>query len=229
MGNSSNFETTVHNLLINLKIDITKIKHIEYFYQAFTHTTFANEHRNCKSFQYLEFLGDAILQYVISNEIFKRYPDYKEGEATRHRSAIVSNKNLSNIAKKLGLMNCVRTGKNAFINGKNEKIDSDFFESFIAAYYLEFNLNKTIEFLQKYLFPSIEQFSKSNLKDPKTIFQEFIQMHSKSLIHYHSEEKDNEFVSLVIVDGQTYGIGKGKSKKEAEKAAARNALEHLNF
>ncbi len=106
----NNFEQNVKQLLINLNIYDEKVN-LQTFYAALTHTTYSNEHKSVKDFQYLEFLGDSIIQFFVTTEIYKNFLNYKEGIATKHRSYVVNNKTLSTIANKLHIPNYVNASK----------------------------------------------------------------------------------------------------------------------
>ncbi|MDC8920470.1 ribonuclease III [Metamycoplasma hyosynoviae] len=221
------FREGIKKLLIDLNIYDENIN-IDTFCRALTHSTYANEHKNVKDFQYLEFLGDSILQFLVSKEIYRLYPEYKEGRATQHRSYAVNNKTLSEVSEKIGLSENILFSKNAFLNGKNEKINSDFFEAFIAAIYLEKGLDFTDKFIKKHLKDYL--LNEKIDKDPKTTFQELIQLNGSCKIIYKTDflEELGKFQSAIIVDNKKYGIGFGKTKKEAKENAAKNALKSLN-
>ncbi|MBN0970513.1 ribonuclease III [Mycoplasma phocoeninasale] len=205
--------------------DSLKEEQYEIFYRAFTHKTYANEHKRAESYQYLEFLGDTVLQFVVSDIIFRKFPKFNEGDATALRSSIVDKKNLGYWSEKMGLPSLLRASKNAFINGKNIKTDSDIFESMIAAVYLVFGFQKTYQFISNLLKKEIENFSKKSLKDPKSKFQELIQISGANKIEYETHAIENSlFKSSVFVNEMKYGSGTGNSKKEAEKNAALDAL-----
>ena len=206
MNNIEEFKIRVINLLQSLNIG--NVKNISIFMEAFTHTTYSNEHKGSRNYQYLEFLGDAIIEFIVTKEIY--------------------NKTLSKLSNKLGISSVIRYSKNAFINGKNEKVDSDFFESFVGALFVEKGLGFAEKFILKYLDPYIEQVNKNDFSNPKSSFQELIQMHSTADIVYRTNIADKGgFISEVIVDKQRYGVGYGKTKKEAEMNAAQNALDIL--
>lgn len=226
MNNIEEFKIRVINLLQSLNIN--NVKNINIFMEAFTHTTYSNEHKGSRNYQYLEFLGDAIIEFIVTKEIYNRFPSYTEGIATKHRAYVVSNKTLSKLSNKLGISSVIRYSKNAFINGKNEKVDSDFFESFVGALFVEKGLDFVEKFILKYLDPYIDQVNKNDFSNPKSSFQELIQMHSTADIVYRTNVADKGgFISEVIVDKQRYGVGYGKTKKEAEMNAAQNALDIL--
>ncbi|AWX69428.1 ribonuclease III [[Mycoplasma] anseris] len=217
----------IQNLLSKLNITVTSEKEFKYFIEAFVHNSFANEHKEYRNYQYLEFLGDALLQYLSTKKIFFEHQNLKEGSATKLRSALVNRETLANLANKLGLVDCMIFTKKSFINGKNDKIDSDLFESFCAALYITKGIDFLMEFLSTYLFPLIPYFLKNELRDPKSEFQEYVQSYKISQIHYLNKEVKNGFESILMVDGQIYGKGFGASKKQAEKEAASNALSKL--
>lgn len=223
---SDNFELKVRNLL--KKLNIKNINNINTFMDALTHTTYSNEHKGVRSYQYLEFLGDTVIDFIVTKEIYKRFPDYSEGIATKHRSYIVSNKNLSKLSINLEISDNIRYSKNAFLNGKNPKIHSDFFESFVGALFIEKGLEYTEKFLLKHLSNYLKEMDNKNMSNPKSAFQELMQMHSNVNIIYKSiPYEKGGFISEVIVDKQKYGVGIGSTKKEAETNAAQNALDIL--
>ncbi|WP_027122439.1 ribonuclease III [Metamycoplasma spumans] len=197
----------------------------EYFEQAFTHKSYSNEHKNAKNYQYLEFLGDSILQFLVTNAIYWTYPEQNEGVATALRSAIVDRENLGRLANEIGLVECLRASKGTFNNGKNMKADSDIFESFVGALYCVYGLGAAEAFIEEFLLVDLEKFSHQSLKDPKSRFQELIQTSGKNEITYENTPLANGlFESKVMVDDCIYGTGVGKTKKDAEKAAADEAL-----
>ncbi|AXE61041.1 ribonuclease III [[Mycoplasma] phocae] len=225
---NSTFEIKIKEALKKWKFDNNNSleeKDYEIFYRAFTHKTYSNEHKNIKNYQYLEFLGDTVLQFTVSDIIFRNFPNFNEGDATALRSSIVDKKNLGQWSAKMGLPLLIRASRNAFINGKNIKTDSDIFESLIAAIYLVFGFEKTYDFISNLLKSEIKTFSKKSLKDSKSKFQELIQGSGNNRIEYETYAIENSlFRSNVFVNEMKYGSGVGKSKKEAEKNAALDAL-----
>lgn len=224
---NNTFEEKIISLLNKLGIKLINKETVAVFAQALTHTSYSNEHKNCPNYQYLEFLGDALIQYVVTKEIFFQYKHLDEGKASKLRSSLVNRKILAQLATSLGIIDCIRYAKKSFNNGQNEKIVSDFFESFVAAIYITQGEKVMIEFIAIHLFPFIEEFIDNDLRDPKSEFQEYIQSYKNTTITYSNKPYNNGFESTLIVDGQIYGIGFGNSKKEAEKQAAQDALNKL--
>ncbi|TPE57716.1 ribonuclease III [[Mycoplasma] falconis] len=222
------------DLLIYLKenFDINNLNEDQkaIFFEAFTHKSYTNEHRSQKSYQYLEFLGDAVLQFMVGEEIYKQQQDFDEGQATLLRSKIVDRENLGRVSNELNLVDKIRCGKNAFLNGRNIKAQSDIFESFIGAVYISFGLSRVREIVDKYLTNDMKAILNDFVKDPKSRFQELIQSTSVSNIVYKDEAIANGmFESAVYVDDMKFGEGQGLTKKEAQKNAALAALEKMNL
>ncbi|WP_373434896.1 ribonuclease III [Metamycoplasma equirhinis] len=227
---SSEFENNIKNFLIKCNIKPNKLSkdNLEIFYQAFTHKTYSNENKGTKNYQYLEFLGDAVLQFTISEIIYHKFPNYDEGKATALRASIVDQNNLGNLANAMGLPQLVRSSKNAFINGRNIKSESDVLEAFIGALHLVYGYEFVLSFIYNLFLQDLENHSIMNLKDPKTLLQEYVQLSGTNTIKYETFATDNSlFKSEVYVNGMKYGSGMGNSKKEAEKLAATDALNKL--
>ena len=203
-------------------------KNQDLYMQAFTHTSYANEN-NCESYERLEFLGDAILELVISEYLYKT-KDYKEGKMTKLRSHYVCENANYEYSVKLGLNDYIRLGKGQDANdGKHCKaIVADVFESFIAAIYLDVGLKEVKKFIYNYIIPIIESEELDFFSDYKSKLQEFVQTDKKSLeyvlVNEDGPAHDKTFEVIVKVDDITFGRGIAKSKKEAEQLAAKDAL-----
>lgn len=196
----------------------------EVYLQAFTHPSFANEVRTAKSYQRLEFLGDSILQKLSAVKVFETYPRVDEGEMTIIRSNAVNGKTLAKFALDLGFDQMLRVGKNNDQLRKSEKILEDIFEAFVAAVYLDQGENKVQEFLKDNVFRFIIEAKNKELRNPKTVLQEFLQAESREIIFYETTQKGDDFYAEVFHDNNSFGKGKGKTKKEAEINAALDAL-----
>lgn len=202
---------------------------IDIYNQAFTHTSYANEMK-CESYERLEFLGDAILELIISEYLYKN-TDYEEGRMTKLRSHYVCENALYEYSVKLGLNEYIKLGKGQQEqDGKHCKaIVADIFESFIAAIYLDSGLNEVKKFIYKYVIPIIESNTLDFFNDYKSKLQEFVQTDKKSLEYILVNEigpaHNKTFEIEVRINGILYGKGSAKSKKEAEQLAARDALE----
>ena len=186
---------------------------------AFTHTSYANEHRllNISHNERLEFLGDAALQLVISVYLYNRYPNKPEGEMSKMRSTIVREESLAGFTKACGFEQYIRLGKGEEKSGGRERatILGDLWEAFLGALYLDQGLPAVEKFLNQVMIPQVEKGNFDRVIDYKTALQERLQVNAK------------EFTMQVAVDGKELSTGFGKSKKLAEQAAAKSALEQL--
>ncbi|SFH61480.1 ribonuclease III [Pisciglobus halotolerans] len=211
-------------------------KNTSYLKEAFTHSSYVNEHRELKlrDNERIEFLGDAVLELTVSRYLFERYPNQPEGKLTRLRAAIVCEASLSQFAKEYGFDQQIRLGKGEErMNGrKRPAMLCDLFESFIGALYLDQGLEKVVDFLEQTIYPRIASGAFSHVMDPKTNLQEFLQQKGEVAIQYLLVEEagpahQKEFLVEVMAEGKKLGEGKGKTKKAAEQVAAANALEQL--
>lgn len=204
--------------------------------QAFTHSSYVNEHRkkHQQDNERLEFLGDAVLELTISHFLFTHYPTMEEGELTKLRAAIVCEPALVSFAQELGFSEMLRLGKGEELTGGRQRpaLLADAFEAFIGAVYLDQGLDQVVSFLEKYVFPKILKGAFSHVMDFKSQLQEHVQRYSLGAVEYIIiEEKgpahNREFVAEVKINGNGYGTGVGRSKKEAEQQAAHIALTKL--
>ncbi|MFC0271263.1 ribonuclease III [Metabacillus herbersteinensis] len=205
-------------------------------YQAFTHSSYVNEHRKkpYEDNERLEFLGDAVLELTISQFLFKKYPMMSEGELTKLRAAIVCEPSLVSFAQNLNFGRLILLGKGEEMTGGRERpaLLADVFEAFIGALYLDQGLDAVVSFLDKYVIPKINEGAFSHVMDFKSQLQELVQRDTKGILEYKIlQEKgpahNREFVTTVSLDGEIFGTGSGKSKKEAEQHAAQEALSKL--
>ena len=202
-------------------------------YQAFTHSSYVNEHRR-KLFtdnERLEFLGDAVLELTVSKYLFEKFPNMSEGELTKLRASIVCEPSLVVFANELNFGQYVLLGKGEELTGGRERpaLLADVFESFVGAMYLDQGLDVVVAFLERIVFPKVEVGAFSHVMDFKSQLQEIIQQTNNGLLSYEIvDEKgpahNRTFVSRVLLNNGELGIGRGKSKKEAEQQAAQNAL-----
>ena len=190
---------------------------------ALTHTSYANEHK-CESYERLEFLGDAVLELATSEYFYENY-DYQEGKMTKTRSRYVCEHALYEYAKVVGFIPLIKVG-NGQIHNVNETIIADVFEAILGAIFLELGYAKA----RDYVLSIIKPFIEANIdlySDYKSLLQELVQTGKKSLEYKLIKETgpahDKTYVVEVSIDGITYGVGSGKSKKEAEQHAALDA------
>lgn len=202
--------------------------------QAFTHSSYVNEHRNLQlsDNERLEFLGDAVLELMVSQYLFRLYPHLPEG--TKTRAAIVREDSLSKFAKECHFDQYVLLGKGEENSGGRTRpaLLCDLFEAFLGALYLDQGFDTTHAFIEKVIFPKVKAGAFSHEMDHKTKLQEVLQKSGDVSIEYRliNEEgpaHERVFWIEVYVDDQLIGTGQGKSKKLAEQAAAENALAAL--
>jgi len=202
-------------------------------YQAFTHSSYVNEHRR-KLFtdnERLEFLGDAVLELSVSKYLFEKYPTMSEGELTKLRASIVCEPSLVIFANELNFGHYVLLGKGEELTGGRERpaLLADVFEAFIGALYLDQDLDTVVTFLARVVFPKVDVGAFSQAMDFKSQLQEMIQQANSGSLNYEIIDErgpahNRTFVSSVLLNGQELGVGRGKSKKEAEQQAAQRAM-----
>ncbi len=179
----------------------------------------------------LEYLGDSILDAVVSDYLYKKYPRKNEGFLTEMRSKMVNGEHLKELAVKLGIAEYIVERIN--VNLENSKVYEDAFEAFIGAVYLDKGYRKVYKFIQKRIIEQhidIEQLKKTNT-NYKSQLVEWSQKH-KSNIEFITESCKNKndsklFVSKLMLNGEKFGKGKASTKKEAEQKAAYKALQKL--
>lgn len=196
--------------------------------QAFTHTSYANEH-GLLSYERLEYLGDAILELFISDYLYQN-TDYDEGIMTKMRAHYVCEDALYEYSLKLKMNDELLLGKGEAENGGKYRkaIVADIFEAFIGALYLDQGLEVVNNFLNMHMIPMIENHQLDFIKDYKSVLQELVQTDKKSLEYVLVKEEGpahhKTFTVEVWIDQICYGEGVAHSKKEAEQNAAKNAL-----
>lgn len=203
-----------------------KIKNIELVEKALTHTSkeiFSSPY----NFERLEFLGDSIINFIVSYKLFKDFNDKMEGFLSKNKSLLISKEFLSLFAKELKIDEFIMLGKGEEIDGGREKsnILCDAFEALIAAIFLDSGIRNVRKIMNKL----IDKYHNENSFDSKTLLQEITQERFKilptyELIEESGEEHNKIFKMGVFINNKLYGTGVGKSKKEAEKEAAKNTI-----
>lgn len=215
-------------------IILPKFNNKKLFEQAFTHRSFLNETKEkLSSNERLEFLGDSIISFVISDYLYKKYPQYNEGILTNIRSLLVNTKSLAELAKELGFGKYLKLskGEEDSKGRQNQSLLADCFESFVGALYLDQGIKVVTSFLETSLIVKVEEITKNkSFKDPKSLLQEYVQAKRQSSPMYKVLEESGpaharSFRIGAYVDGKSVGEGFGKSKREAEENAAEKALE----
>ena len=204
---------------------------------AFTHTSYANEHRLLKIShnERLEFLGDAVLQLIISEYLYKKYPKKPEGDLSKLRSMIVREESLAGFARDCQFDQFIKLGRGEEKSGgrNRDTILGDLFEAFLGALLLDKDVETVKDFIYQVMIPKVETGQFSQVIDYKTRLQELLQVHGDVEIQYQVVNESGpahakEFEVEVFVNGKTLGHGHGRSKKLAEQEAARNAVETRN-
>lgn len=212
-------------------------KNKELLKRSLTHRSFLNENSSdeLKNNERLEFLGDAVLELVISEYLFHEYPDRPEGELTSFRAAVVKTDSLAKISKKLDIGEFLLMSKGEEMTGGREKdyLLANAFEAIIGALYTDQGYEPVKEFLTKHLTPQISTIVKYRLDiDSKTKLQEKTQDIFKTtptykVIKEEGPDHDKRFTIVVKIKGKVYGEGEGITKQKAEDAAATQALRKL--
>ncbi|MBQ7760799.1 MAG: ribonuclease III [Clostridia bacterium] len=203
---------------------------------ALTHSSYSNEHKseNCKCNERLEFLGDSVLSIIVSKYLFKKYDKRPEGELTKIRASVVCTRTLSKLADKIKLGDYLCLGKGEEETGRtNVKILENAFEALLAAIFIdsENSIDTVSKFLLPLIVPEIEVASKDVIgHDYKTTLQQFIQSQGTDRIQYvcineSGPDHAKTFEVVAKLNSNVIGCGIGKTKREAEQNAAKEALD----
>ncbi|AEN99100.1 Ribonuclease 3 [Fructilactobacillus sanfranciscensis TMW 1.1304] len=215
-----------------------KFNNEELLDEAFTQASYVNEHpdQDLKFYERLEFLGDAVYQLVVSDYIFKRYPEMPQGRLTRLRAAMVNRLSFSRFARECHFDKYIRLGKGEEKAGarKRDSLLCDIFESFIGAVYLDQGIETVKHFCNLVIFPKLDEGWFNEFFDHKTELQEAVQINGPVKIEYklldeNGPDNDRQFKVAVFVDDQELGVGEGHSKKNAEQLASKMALDKLGI
>jgi ribonuclease-3 len=201
---------------------------------SLTHRSYAFERGLTVTNERLEFLGDAVLGIVITDLAFRQFPDLSEGELAKLRAATVKMSTLADVARQLGLGQLVHLGRGEEMSGGRDKpsILADCMEAVLGAYYLDRGLDETRSLIGRLFWPRMEAYARGEGdRDHKMTLQELASSQLSVAPEYRvsSEGPDHakEFTATVFLRGEQYGEGQGRSKKEAEQQAAREALERM--
>ena len=205
---------------------------------ALYHSSYANEHRaaGIRSNERLEFLGDAVLGFVTAEYLYAKHPDLPEGDLTRRRAALVCEESLHEVAQALDLGSCLQLGRGEEQGGGRHRpsILADATESVFAAVYLDGGMDAARDLIHRVLLDKErEEQVEERRRDYKTALQELVQRQADQVLTYRmvgeqGPDHAKTFVAEVLLNGEALGSGSGHSKKEAEQAAARTALEKLS-
>ncbi|MDE6519728.1 MAG: ribonuclease III [Ruminococcus sp.] len=204
---------------------------------ALTHSSYANERKIASgSNERLEFLGDSVLSIVVSEYLYTNLKNVAEGDLTKLRASLVCEKSLHVFAKEIHLGDFLMLGKGEENTGGRERpsILADAFEAVIAAIYLDGGMESAKKHILRFMPKDIEHTAKFAFKDFKTVLQEVVQKNPEEKVEYNligeeGPDHNKRFVVEVMLNYQVIGRGKGRSKKEAEQLAAKEALELMGY
>ena len=217
------------NLLKSFNISY---KNIAIYEQALTHPSY-NGDANTKHQDYekLEFMGDAVLNFVTADLVYKNRPELSEGNLTKLRSVLVSTKPLAAYARKINLPEYIRIGHSITLDQvkNSDKILENVFEALVGAIYLDAGMKPAYRLVSSLLLEDIKAYDIDDLTDYKSKLQEEIQAEHRDAVQYVTVETkgpahDRTFKVQVLFNGIVLGVGEGKSKKKAEEMAAKSAL-----
>ena len=202
---------------------------------ALTHPSKANENRGMEDNQRLEFLGDAVVDLIVGEHLYKRMPDVNEGVLTKQRALIVCADSFFLVSKKIELGEFMYFGKGEILNGGKHKknIIADGFEALMGAVFMDSDYETTKKVVLRLLEDIINKAVEGKLTyDYKSTLQEYV--HRKkiknfgyNLVKITGPEHNQVFTSEVVINGRVYGTGSGKNKKESEQHAALEALKKM--
>jgi ribonuclease-3 len=206
--------------------------------RALTHRSYLNEHADAlEDNERLEFLGDAVLDFIVGAWLYNRYPEMPEGDLTRMRSALVYTEQLAQFGRQIHLGQAMRLGRGETQAGGRDRsaLLCDTFEAVIGALYLDAGIDAVLDFVSPLLDEaSNEILAERKTEDPKSTFQEWAQAEGLPAPQYITRsavgpDHSKIFDVDVLVSGRVYGSGQGHSKQAAAKQAARNALRQLGL
>jgi len=215
-----------------------RFKEIKWLDQALTHKSFVYESSRSEKTanEVLEFLGDSVLGLAISYLLLQRFPEAQEGTLSMMRSQLVKRSSLASLSKELQIEGYLLLGKSQQANGAMESsILANAYEAVIGAIFMDSGFNRALEIIQRHFEPYLEMKTSSVLSDD---FKSLLQIYSQQthgvspqyrVVNESGPDHDKCFQASVTIKGEVKGSGRGKSKKEAEQDAARNALEELQI
>jgi ribonuclease-3 len=205
--------------------------------RALTHTSYVNEHQDAsEDNERLEFLGDAVLDFVVGEWVYKHFPELAEGDLTKIRSSLVKNETLAEFARQIDLGAALRLGRGEQTSGGNrrESLLGSTFEALIGAMYLDTGTLDKVKLFVKPFLESKQETVLDELNDPKSILQEWSQANKLGTPKYKitatsGPDHAKEFEMEVSIAGEVKGTGRGSSKNAAERAAAEDAIKNLGI
>ncbi len=225
-------------ILLSMKLKI-EWNDLRLLHQALTHKSFANESKILSPHnERLEFLGDAVLDLVISEYLFSHYPEMTEGQLTKTRARLVCEQSLANLAGKLNIGKYLLLGRGEIHSGGRNRISilADALEAIIGAIYMDNGLQESARFVLSQMTDELSHVEHGEyVKDYKTMLQEYVQKQSGdgkvayTVTQEHGPDHNKTFEVAVVIDEKVMGRGKGRTKKQAEQQAAYEALVVYNI
>ncbi len=209
-----------------------KIHNRDVFILALTHPSYnADANTKHQDYERLEYMGDAVLDYVSADIIFKTHPDMDQGLMSKLRSYLVKSHSLAEYARKINLGEYIRVGHSIPLEqiNRSDKILEDVFEALVGAIYLDQGMDVAYRHISSFLLEDVKKANIDNLTDYKTRLQEEMQAEHRDSVHYElisqtGPAHDRTFTVNVLFNDIVLASGTGKSKKAAEEEAAKNAL-----
>lgn len=205
--------------------------------EALSHSSYANENKKLRvSNERLEFLGDSVLSIVVSQHLFEHFTRFPEGELTKIRASLVCEKSLYEFAQRIELGKHLLLGKGEENTGGRERpsILADAFEALIAAVFLDGGMEAARSFIMGFIPGDMHLKNGETITDYKTVLQEIIQQNPEEKVTYRLIDEQGPdhskiFTVTVCLNSNVIGKGEGKSKKQAEQMAAKEALELMGY
>lgn len=226
---------TPHQLMKRISV---KFNDVLLLTRALTHRSYLNENPDAlEDNERLEYLGDAVLDFLVGEWIYHRFPEMEEGDMTKMRSALVQTNQLAQFTKQLGMENAIRLGKGEYKSGGNYRntLLCDIFESFIGALYLDKGLDHVREFIGPLLDSAVYDIIENHkIEDPKSQLQEWAQANGFQTpkyitLHISGPDHQKTFEVEVRIGKKCMGTGTAKSKQSAEKLAALQAMDWIKL
>ena len=211
---------------------LLEVNYKDYYILALTHPSYNSEvNSKHKDYETLEYVGDSVIGLVAATLIFNNHPEMNQGNMSKLRSHLVCSKSLAGYAKSIDLQNYIRVGHSISQEQlfNSDKILEDVFEAFIGAIYLDLGFKRAFAIVESFLLDDVKKTGLDEITDAKTRLQEEIQCEFRESVQYiivneEGPAHDRTFEAHVLFNGIVLGKGVGKSKKQAEEAAAKDAL-----
>lgn len=219
-------------------LDIKRTRQYELYDRALTHSSYTYENKlsGIDNYERLEYLGDAVLKLLVSEYLFERFPDYREGDLTKIRAVVVSDAKLAQLAEQMNLGEYIIFGASEARSGGRKKVSNlaCAFEALLGALFLDGKILEARELIRNQLEHMVTETDMSKTKENyKAALQELTQLDGGMLPIYRTVKEtgpshNRVFMVEVSIQGEVMGVGSGRSKKEAQQLAARQALEAMN-